>query len=872
VDRTGGRATQEVLAAPWSASPDELLAALGTDGALGLAGADAARRRAELGSNVLEGRGMPGLWQVVATQLRDSLILVLLGASVLTTVTGDLRDTGIILFVVAANTALGTVQDRRAERAVAALAALTAPVAHVVRDGEAQQVPASDLVPGDVLVVQAGDIVPADGRVLDAARLEVDEAPFTGESLPVGKHHDAVPSDSAVADRTSMVHAGTVVSRGRGRLVVTSTGMRTEVGQLAELLNRQTAPKTPLQRRLARLSRQLALGIGTVSAVVVVLGLARGLGVELVLVTGVSLAVAAVPESLPAVVTLSLALAAQRMARRGALVRRLPAVEALGSVTVIASDKTGTLTDGVMTARLLWTPTGEREVTGRGYAPEGTVEGLDDAACRLLEAAALCNDAHLVPGPGGWSVLGDPTEGALLAAAGKAGLDTQALRDRWTRVLEEPFDASRARMTTAHQDPSGEVAVVCKGAPEVVLGLLRVAWPAADEAAAAWATEGYRVLAVAGRRATVVPTAEEAETGLELLGLVALQDPPRADAVEAVASCRAAGIIPLMITGDHPATATSIARTLGIVDDGGEVVTGQMLREGRQPDLGTRVYARTAPEQKLAIVQTWQEAGHVVAMTGDGVNDAPALQRADVGVAMGRSGTDVARQSADLVLSDDDFATIVHAVEEGRRVYDNIRRFLLYGLGGGIAEVLVMLGGPFLGLALPLLPGQILWMNLLTHGLPGVAMGAEVAEPDTMRRPPRHPEEGVLGGGLGTACLALSALLATTALAASQLLADDDRQARTVVFVTLTLQQLMVALALRSTRRPARTMGWRGNPLLLWAVGVNVVLLLASLYLPGVNEVLETTPLSAGTLAGCVATALLSPLAVEVTKRVRSRS
>ncbi|MGB8649554.1 MAG: HAD-IC family P-type ATPase, partial [Mycobacteriales bacterium] len=705
---TSQQSTDPVLAAPWSATGAEVLTALGSDAVQGLTSAEAAQRRETLGANLLDLRRPPSVWRTIGAQLRDRLILVLLGAAVLTTATGDLRDTAVILLVVVVNTALGATQERRAEQAVAALTELTAPQALVLRDGTARRVPATDLVPGDIVRVEAGDIVPADGRVLEAAHLEVDEAPFTGESVPVTKQLEAVSAraDLPVTERTSMLHAGTVVSRGRARLLVTTTGMGTEVGRLATLLEAQVAPPTPLQRRLGQLSGQIALGVAAVCGVVVALGLARGLSVELVLVTGVSLAVAAVPESLPAVVTLSLALAAQRMARRGALVRRLPAVEALGSVTVICSDKTGTLTDGVMTVRRLWLPTGELPVTGRGYAPEGEVEGASDPAVReLLEALVLCNDARLVPpadDAADWGVIGDPTEGALLAVAGKAGLDLGQLRTRWRRSAEEPFDAARARMTTVHVDASGRGLVVCKGAPEVLLdtpGLLAAGTDGDVRAEAArLAAEGFRVLAVATSETTAevdaaAPsvTAEEAEHDLRLLGLVALQDPPRADAVTAVAQCRSAGIVALMITGDHPSTARSIARDLGILTDGGDVVTGQQLLDGHAPDLGTTVYARTAPEQKLDIVRHWQDAGHVVAMTGDGVNDAPALRRADVGVAMGRSGTDVARQSADVVLADDDFATIVHAVEEGRRVYDNIRRFLLYGLAGGVAEVLVML-------------------------------------------------------------------------------------------------------------------------------------------------------------------------------------
>ena len=547
--------------------------------------------------------------------------------------------------------------------------------------------------------------------------------------------------------------AGTTIVRGRGRAVVTATGTASAMGRIAALMGDQPG-LTPLQRRLAGVGRVLAVAAVVLSAIVLVTGLVRGQGAELMVVTAISLVVAAVPESLPAVVTLALALGARRMSARHALIRRLPAVETLGSVTVLGTDKTGTLTQGNMVVRRLWTPDGgDAEIGGSGYGPEGELTragrpvdpGQAPDLGRVLTAGALCNDAALRPPDGGqeaWTAVGDPTEAALLAAAAKFGLDPGELRGRFPRVAELPFDSDRKRMTTVHRLPDGGLRVICKGAPEAILAPEFIAGDAATlrraaERAGELALGGFRVLAVAEASRPDQPPGPGMEQGLRLLGLTAILDPPRPTAAATIASCQAAGITPVLITGDHPATARAIARDLGIIGDGAEVVDcGEV---GHAAGFGTaRVFARATPEQKLTIIQAHQAAGDVVAMTGDGVNDGPALRRADIGVAMGKRGTEVARQAADLVLADDDLGTVVAAAEEGRRVYANIRRFLLYGLAGGSAEIAVMLIGPLVGLALPLLPAQILWVNLLTHGLPGVALGSEPADP-ARDAPPAAP-------------------------------------------------------------------------------------------------------------------------------------
>jgi P-type Ca2+ transporter type 2C len=822
----------------------------------GLSSAEAAARLARYGPNELPRARRTPLWRMIADQARDPLVIVLLVAVALTLATGDWTDAGVILVVIVVNTAAGVTQEVKAGQAIAALSELTAPEARVLRDGAQRTVPAPEVVAGDVLVLAEGDIVPADADVVDAAALLIDESALTGESVPADK--------GAGRDAVS---AGTTVVRGRGRAVVTATGSASAMGRIAALMGDRQG-LTPLQRRLAGVGRVLAVVAVVLSVIVLIIGLARGQGAELMVVTAISLVVAAVPESLPAVVTLALALGARRMSARNALIRRLPAVETLGSVTILGTDKTGTLTQGDMVVRRLWTPGGgDAEVSGTGYAPDGELTrcghpldpGQAPDLAGLLTAGALCNDAALRPpddfqpdgGQRAWTAVGDPTEAALLAAAVKAGLDPGELHDRFPRVAELPFDSDRKRMTTAHRLPGGGVRVICKGAPEVMLTPEFIAddvgtLSRAAERAGELARDGFRVLAVAaaGRPGEPgepgqpgLPRGAGLEHGLRLLGLTAIFDPPRPAAAATIASCQAAGITPVLITGDHPATAGAIARELGIIDDGAEVV--DCRDEASAASFGTaRVFARAAPEQKLAIIAARQAAGDVVAMTGDGVNDGPALRRADIGVAMGGRGTEVARQAADLVLADDELGTVVAAAEEGRRVYANIRRFLLYGLSGGSAEIAVMLAGPLAGLALPLLPAQILWVNLLTHGLPGVALGSEPADPAAMRRPPRPPAQSVLGAGLWQRIVRVGVVIAAVTLGVAVWGHATGRPWQSMAFFALGTTQLAVALGSRA--RP----GTLANPALLWAVAGALGLQFAGLYLPFLNDLLKTEPLT----------------------------
>ncbi len=819
----------------------------------GLTAAQAADRRNTDGPNSVSRPRPRRLAGRIGHQLTDPLVALLVAAAAVTAALGDVPDTAVIALVVIVNTAIGVTQEVRADHAIAALDALTAPTARVVRDGVDLVVPAAEVVRDDLVRLEAGDVVPADLALTAAFRLQVDESAMTGESVPVGK---------AAGDE---VQAGTVVVTGRGSGTVLRIGAGSGLGVIAALVARTRPGKTPLQRRLARLGRVLGITVVILSSLVFALGVAAGRPVVVMAVTAVSLVVAAVPESLPAVVTLALALGARRMAAAHAIPRRLAAVETLGSVTVIASDKTGTLTEGRMAVQRAATPDElEYVVVGIGYEPEAEVSGPTGACtapppglAELARAGVLCNDAVLaaptVDSPL-WTAVGDPLEAALVTFATRCGVDPQLERTAWPRLDEHPFDQSNRRMVTVHATPDGRFLMVCKGAPEAVLtGDVVTAGPASLAAAIATAHRlagtGLRVVAVAAGYLTEAPD-PAVPSGLSYAGLLGIGDPVRANAAATARAFADAGIRLLLVTGDHPGTAAAIGHRLGIWQAGDAVAHGD---EGT-PDAGTAdrvsVFARTQPAQKLDLVAALQQRGHIVAVTGDGVNDAPALRRADIGVAMG-GGTEVARQAADLVLVDDNLATVAHAVGEGRRIYDNIRRFLRYGLSGGFAELAVMLAGPFLGLGVPLLPAQILWVNLLTHGLPGVALGAEPAEPGIMRRAPRSPQESVLGDGLLNAVLVAGTLIAAVVLGAGVTAYHLGRPWQSVVFVVLGLAQLGVALAVRAPRRP----GQAGNRGLAAAIVCSAVLQVAGVLLPPLRGLLGTEPLDVPVLLLCGAVA-----------------
>jgi len=845
----------------------------------GLTTDEASRRLARHGPNRLDEGPPRSLIAMFMSQFADLMIVILIGAAVISGVVGDLADTFVIAAIVLLNAALGFAQEFRAERAMAALKTMAAPAATVLRDGPPARVSAAALVPGDVVLLETGDIIPADLRLIEAASLSVNESALTGESMPVEKSAATiVAADAAVGDRLNVAHMSTFVTRGRGVGLVVATGMRTEFGRIAHLLTRTGSAETPLQRRLGRFGRGIAGIVLLICAIVFATGLARGEPALPMFLTALSLAVAAIPEALPAIVSMSLALGARKMAAAQALVRRLPAVETLGSVTYICSDKTGTLTANRMRVARYYCDGLSTTAPGTGLTWQ-----------TLLTAMAISHDAKA---DDTGRVMGDPTEVALLLAATTAGIDQQSAGSQMPRVTEIPFDAERKCMSTVHRVADGTFTSITKGAAEVLLerstheqrskGLIRIDRAPLRAVADAMAADGLRVLAIAMRRWSAMPDVGPltvVESDLEWIGLVGLIDPARPEVRAAVADCRSAGIIPVMITGDHPATARAIALDLGLLEtQGGGVLTGPELsalsdRDLQQRMRDTRVCARVAPEQKVRIVTALQANGEIVAMTGDGVNDAPALQQANIGVAMGLGGTDVAREASAIVLLDDNFATIVKAVREGRRIYDNLRRFVRYVLTTNSAEIWTIFMAPFLGLPVPLLPIQILWINLLTDGLPGLALAAEPGEPDLMRRPPRPPAESLFANGLGAHALLVGLLMAGLVLGVQAwYLYLRDPAWQTALFTAMCFAQLGHVLAVRSERTSLFSQGLASNAPLLGAVLVTAGLQLAVVYVPMLNRLFKTVPLSSAQLAVCIACGVAILAVVEVEKWVRRRA
>ncbi|MDO8456131.1 MAG: cation-translocating P-type ATPase [Burkholderiaceae bacterium] len=857
----------------------ELARQHGVDPAHGLQEEEASRRAEHHGPNEIQERSGRSLAGQFMDQFKDFMILVLIGAAVISGVIGDLVDTLAILVIVLLNAVIGFVQIWRADRAMAALRQLAAAHATVLRSGQAKVIAASELVPGDIVLLEAGNQVPADLRLIEIARLKVDESALTGESVAVEKHTSTLTGMAhALGDRLNMAFKGTTTTYGRGRGLVVATGMATELGKVAGLLDRDSDRSTPLQRRLAAFGKRLALAVIAICAVIFLVGVLRGEAPVLMILTAVSLAVAAIPEALPAVVTVLLALGARRMVSQHALIRRLPSVETLGSVTFICSDKTGTLTQNRMHAEQLL-------VEGQVWLPGGAAPGGETPGpvhTELLRAAALCNDASRSH-EGVW--VGDPTETALTQVALEAGLDKAVLEQQFERVQELPFDSERKRMSTLHRAGSSFIAYT-KGAPESVIPLCSSQWrvdgavplqqAAVLAAAEAMAVQGWRVLALACRTHATLPPPGEVElveSGMSLIGLVGLIDPPRPEAALAVRDCQTAGITPVMITGDHPATALAIARRLGIVMDGDAgVLTGAELAAMEQSVLcervaTVRVYARVDPAQKIRIVEALQARGEFVAMTGDGVNDAPALKRADIGVAMGLGGTDVAREAAGLVLLDDNFATIIAAVREGRRIFDNIRKFVRYAMTGNSGEIWTIFLAPMLGLPIPLLPIHILWVNLVTDGLPGLALAAEPAERGIMQRPPRPPQESLFAHGMWQHILWVGLLLGGLCLLVQAwALSTGHAHWQTMVFTVLTLGQMAHVLAIRSESESLFRLGLGSNLPLLGAVLLTFVLQLATIYVPALNPIFKTEPLSLAELLICIGAAAVVFIAVEIEK------
>ena len=867
--------------------PEAAVEELGSNSLTGLSEAEATRRLAEFGSNELKETGTQSPWLIFLDQLKELMVIILIIAAVISALLGDYSDAIAIGAIVVLNAVLGFTQEYRAEKAMAALKKLSVPSVKVRRDGEVREASAVSLVPGDIILLEAGSFVAADCRVIESADLQTQEAALTGESLPVRKTSDQLgQADLALGDRHNMVYMGTYITAGRGEAIVAETGMRTELGQIAGMIQTVEAQPTPLQRRMGQLGKALAAAALFIVLLIFVLGWFRGENLEVLFLTAVSIAVAAVPEGLPAVMTIALTLGAQRMLKRRVLIRKLSAVETLGSVTVICSDKTGTLTENQMAATVFQLPDRKVEVHERGsddYRSEFPELGLAGFNL-MLAGAALCNDAVMrlnSTGANSSGPLGDPTETALVVAAARSGLQKPELDRLLPRIGEIPFTSERKRMTTVHRyssepellpegvraacsEGNSSATAFTKGAVDVLLGLSSSVWVDGGQVPLdeTWqerllaendkmAANGMRVLGVAFRCLPVAPRnaeTDDLERELTFVGMIGMIDPPRPEAAAAVSTCKAAGIRPMMITGDHPLTARYIARQLGISDNG-SVVTGSQLDRTSPEELeqlteSAPVYARVSPEHKLRIVEGLHRRGHIVAMTGDGVNDAPALKKADIGVAMGITGTDVSKEAADMVLLDDNFASIVAAVEEGRVIYDNIRKFIRYILTTNSGEIWLMLVAPFFGMPLPLLPLQILWMNLVTDGLPALALGLEPAESDTMRRPPRQPKESIFARGMGRHTLWVGFLMGLLCLCVAEgYWHAGDPKWQTMVFTTLTLSQMAHVMAIRSERRSLFEIGLLFNKPLLGAVALTVLLQLALVYVPFLQSIFKTVAL-----------------------------
>ncbi|WP_421655450.1 cation-translocating P-type ATPase [Leptothermofonsia sp. ETS-13] len=908
----------------------QVLQQLETDANCGLSHEEASRRLQQHGLNELMEQPPKSLWQMLWEQLTATAVLVLIAGAAISAFLGDLKDTTAILAIVGFNAILGISQEQRAEQAFAALKKLTVSKVKVCRDGRWQELAATQLVPGDIVMLEAGELVPADSRVLKSFNLRVREAAFTGESESSEKLADPVQGeDLSLGDHHSMVFMGTVVTTGRGQAVVTETGMNTQLGKITRDIQTVATEPTPLQNRLEQLGRKLAIATLVLVAIIFVLGLLRGESLHMMILTALSVAVAVIPEGLPAVVTIALAIGSQRMLNHQALIRRLPAVETLGSVTVICSDKTGTLTENRMTVVTLEGASQRLDLKellpsttqsmGQKFLTADRAPFSDwSLPILLLTGAALCNDALLsnfneaTPS----EALGDPTEIALIVAAAYLGLHKGELEKQYPRIAEVPFDSDRKRMTTIHQrveDPQSWVLekiqlktqnsklktpfstpyiAFTKGAVTNLLEVASQVWTpeGIEPLDAEWleriqcsndelAQTGMRVLGIAFRLLEAIPSegnGKAIEQDLVFVGFVGMRDPARAEVAGAVQLCQRAGIRPVMITGDHPLMAQHIAKELGIATNSG-LLTGKDLNQLSLQELEEKVetvavYARVSPQQKLKIVQALQNKGHIVAMTGDGINDAPALRKADIGLAMGIAGTDVAKEAADMVLLDDNFATIVAAVEEGRVIYDNIRKFIKYSMTGNASGVWIMLLAPLLAMPLPLLPLQILWINLLADGLLAIALSVEPAEQETMRRPPYRPDENIFGRGVARDILWVGLLVGLAVLLLGyKLWAATQVTWQTMVFVTLALSRMSLALAMRSERDSLFTIGLTTNIPMLVAVVLTFCLQIAVVYVPWLQELFHTQALSTPQLCLSLAVSTIGFWAIELEKWVLRR-
>jgi P-type Ca2+ transporter type 2C len=909
---------------------EEMLEQLATPVGKGLSAEEAERRLNIYGHNELDEAPPPTFFQMLWGQLNNFIVWLLLAAAVISAILGDWYEAAAIMAIVVLNAALGVIQERRAEQALSALRRLAAPDAYVLRDGQRQVISSREVVPGDIVLLEAGNYIPADVRLLEAVNLRVEEAPLTGESVPVSKDASVkFEGDVPIGDRKNTAFMGTLVNYGRGSGVVTSTGMKTQIGRIAEMIQAVVQEPTPLQQRLDRLGHVLGYIALAVVGIVFIVGLLRGADLLDMFLLAVTLAIAAVPEGLPAVVTITLALGMREMIKRHALIRRLASVETLGSATVIGSDKTGTLTQNEMTVTRLWVDDQDIEVTGGGYAPYG--EFLVDhqpvdltkypAALTALWVGALNNDAKLeVAGISDdtetFRIAGDPTEGALVVAAAKAGASSMHLELAYPRVQEIPFDSKRKRMATFHtvlsprpedispfyDDELVEYKVIAeKGAPDVILDLCTHYQRMDDyavklddedrsrilEANDRMTKDALRVLAVAFRVARDLPAemnGDRLENELIFVGLIGMIDPPRPEVPEALKKAEHAGIRTIMITGDYPKTAQAIAESIGLMKPGHQVLTGAQIDQMDDADLQeeiaqTDVFARVSPENKVRIVEALRNHDEVVAMTGDGINDAPALKQADIGVAMGLAGTDVAREAADMVLTDDNYASIVAAVEQGRIIYSNIRKFVFYLLSCNVAEIVVIFTSTLAGLASPLAPIQLLWLNLITDGAPALALGTEAGDPDTMTQSPRPKGESIINRDMKIGVVIQTLFIAGVTLGAYWIglqtfpapLDEYNALAATMAFITLSTSELIRAFTARSETVSIFRIGVFSNRYMNLAVMSSMVLLLAVIYVPFLQGIFKTVPLDLDHWLIILPLIFLPAVAAELTKLALSR-
>jgi len=896
----------------WHAqSAESVMQELGTDRLTGLTNEEAARRLEQDGPNALREQPRPTFWKRLLSQFQSFVIYILIFAALLSAVLGDWIEAAAIAAIVILNAVLGVIQEGRAEEALAALKKLASPDAVVIRDGHQRVISASQVVPGDIVVLEAGNYIPADVRLIEVANLKIDEASLTGESVPVDKRADMEVSENAIlGDRKNMAYMSTITTYGRGKAVVVSTGMQTEIGKIAGMLQATEEETTPLQQRLDQLGRTLSIGALAICFLVGIVIFVRQLtsdDMELFdalkesLLTAVALAIAAVPEGLPAIVTINLAIGMREMIRRNALIRRLPAVETLGSASAICSDKTGTLTQNQMTVTRLYVAGIRLDVSGQGYAVEGEfrqdgqvtgVQSLPDIQ-RLLLGGVLASDARLeTNGDAAYRMIGDPTEGAIVVAAAKADLWREKAEREYPRVNEIPFDATRKRMSTVHQQPDKPGYVVfTKGAPEIVLdhcdtilenGQPIVLTPERREhirnVNRDLANQALRVLAVAQRQLDKLPEQlepEEIENHLTLIGLTAMIDPARPEVKPAIEKARHAGIRTVMVTGDYPDTARAIAQEIGLLRNGGRVVKGSEIELMSPDELAKMVddvdvFARVSPEHKVRIVEAFRARDHVVAMTGDGVNDAPALKRASIGVAMGITGTDVSKETADMVLTDDNYVSIVSAVEQGRVIYSNIRKFVYFLLSCNLAEIGVIFFATAAGAPSPLTPIQLLWLNLLTDGAPALALGVEKGDPDIMDQPPRPVREPIINRDMRIGMVIQTLIITAVTLGAFMLGCHLDGSgwnlARTMAFVTLSSSELVRAYTTRSELYSLFKIGIFTNKVMQYAVATSAVLLLVAIYVPFLRDVFDTVALSFTHWLYLLPLILLPSAAAEITK------